>query len=202
MRKAINIATTVVLILVLIFAALLVLPRLFGYEPYTVLSGSMEPEYHVGSLIYVRPTSAAELKVNMPITYRMENGTVVTHRIIEVIVDDNDPTSVSYRTKGDANEDADGTPVHISSVIGRPMFEVPLIGYACYFIQHPPGSFITVAALMIFVIIAFLPDLFSLLREDAREKKGKANAHEREELLSELETLKIMLEEQREDSDK
>ena len=44
--------------------------------------------------------------------------------------------------------------------------------------------------------------LFSLLREDAREKKGKANAHEREELLSELETLKIMLEKQSEDSDK
>lgn len=190
MRKVINIMTTVILILVIIFALLLVGVRFFGLEPYTVLSGSMEPEYHVGSLIYVKKTSAAELTVGMPITYRLESGVVVTHRIVEVLVDEDNPTLVSYRVKGDVNDDPDGTPVPIANVIGRPIFTIPVIGYVCYFIQHPPGSFITVAALMIFVILAFVPDLFAMFAQDSKVKAKSDREKEKEELERELERLK------------
>ena len=40
-------------------AATLLLPRLFGYTPYAVLSGSMEPELPVGSMAYVHETDPA-----------------------------------------------------------------------------------------------------------------------------------------------
>ena len=53
-RKIWNIATTVVVVLVVLAAILLVGVRFVGYRVYTVLSGSMEPTYHVGSLIYVK----------------------------------------------------------------------------------------------------------------------------------------------------
>jgi len=175
MRKALNIITTVVLVIVLIFTFLLVGVRLFGLQPYTVISGSMEPNIHVGSIVYVKPAAASELTVDMPITYKMSNGAVVTHRIIEIKADERDPSNVSYITKGDANDDPDGTPVHISSVIGRVVFSIPVVGYVCHFIQNPPGSFITVAALMIFVILAFLPDLFLSYRAEVESaKEGKA----------------------------
>ena len=47
---------------VVILAVLLVSTKLIGLTPYTVLSGSMEPEYHVGSVIYVTKVEPEELK--------------------------------------------------------------------------------------------------------------------------------------------
>ena len=53
-RKTWNIISTVLVALVVLLALLLVGARLFGLQVFTVLSGSMEPTYHTGSLIYVK----------------------------------------------------------------------------------------------------------------------------------------------------
>ena len=191
MRKVINIATTVVFVLVLIFVFLLFGMRLFGVEPYTVISGSMEPEYHVGSLIYVKKANPEELKEGVVITYKLKSGTVVTHRIVEV--DDSNPANIQYVTKGDANKDKDGTPVSYSQIIGRPVFTIPILGYVCYVIQNPPGTYIVVGALFLFVLIAFLPDIFKLFRkgdneedEDKEKEKAKQFVDNLNEIRSEL----------------
>ena len=42
---------TLFVIAAVALAAALLLPRLFGYTPYAVLSGSMEPELPVGSMV-------------------------------------------------------------------------------------------------------------------------------------------------------
>ena len=49
-----NAITTVLVALVVVLAILLVGVRVVGLTPYVVLSGSMEPTYHTGSLIYVK----------------------------------------------------------------------------------------------------------------------------------------------------
>ena len=46
---------TVCLVAVILVCLPLTLPRVFGYEIYTVISGSMEPAISVGSLVYVQP---------------------------------------------------------------------------------------------------------------------------------------------------
>ena len=46
---------TVCLVAVILVCLPLTLPRVFGYEIYTVISGSMEPAIPVGSLVYVQP---------------------------------------------------------------------------------------------------------------------------------------------------
>jgi len=51
MKKIWNTITTLLVILVMILALLLVGARFIGFQVFTVLSGSMEPNYHVGSLI-------------------------------------------------------------------------------------------------------------------------------------------------------
>ena len=53
-------------------------PVAFGYMPYVVLSGSMEPVYPVGSLIYVAPVDANSLEPGDAITFD-RNDAVVTH---------------------------------------------------------------------------------------------------------------------------
>lgn len=193
MKKILDIITTTLLILVVIFAVLIVGVRLFGLEPYTVISGSMEPEYHVGSLIYVKKTSVDELENNMPITYRMNNGVVVTHRIIEVITDE-DTGEVKYRTKGDANDDADGTPVTFDRIIGRPVFHIPLLGYISYFVQNPPGVYIVILIMALLLLLTFMPDVILgiLAREDEATETAATYSGEQEkaELLAEIEAIR------------
>ena len=97
-----NAITTVLVALVVILAIALVGVRLVGFQVFTVLSGSMEPTYHVGSLIYVKEIDTDDLRAGDPITYLIDEDTVVTHRIVEVVPDEEEPETIRFRTKGDA----------------------------------------------------------------------------------------------------
>jgi signal peptidase len=60
--------------------------QFLGYQLKTVLSGSMEPTFKTGSIIAVEPVEdASSLKKDDVITYLQQDGNVVTHRVIEVI---------------------------------------------------------------------------------------------------------------------
>ena len=202
MKKAIDIVSTVLLVLVIVFAFLLVGVRIFGVMPYTVLSGSMRPAYFPGSLIYVRDTSIEELEVGDPITFKLESGTVVTHRIIEVIVDEDDPTLVSYRTQGDACDTPDGDPVPFSRVIGKPVFHVPLMGFVAVFIKTPLGIALAVSVMLLLVCLAFIPDIVkSILTKETLEQVAEETANDRAEMERLMAELKE-LEAQKNDSDK
>ena len=65
-RKLFRWISNIAVIAILICAILLVGVRIVGLTPYAVLSGSMEPTYHVGSLIYVQKIDPAEITVGMP----------------------------------------------------------------------------------------------------------------------------------------
>ena len=56
-----NVFTTILVVLVVILAILLAGVRLIGIQPYSVLSGSMEPVYSPGDLIYVKEVDYREL---------------------------------------------------------------------------------------------------------------------------------------------
>jgi len=177
MKKATDIIFTVAMSLVIILAVLIAGVRIFGLMPYAVISGSMEPEYPVGSLIYVKKVPVSELVEDVPITYVIEGGTVVTHRIVEVLPDEDNPTVVRFRVKGDANDYVDGNPVHINNVIGKPVMKIPLLGYVFYFVQHPPGCYIMIAAIALLMLAAFLPDLISrIISEGEKKEKGDGSA--------------------------
>ena len=146
MKSLWNALTTLLVTVVVLLAVALVGVRLVGLQPYMVLSGSMEPTYHVGSLVYVKKVDYKQLQVGDPITYMISQDTVVTHRIIEVLVDEEDPNTLRYFTKGDANDAPDGTSVHYKNIIGKPVFSLPYLGYVSNFIQHPPGTYIAISA--------------------------------------------------------
>ena len=153
--------------LVVLLAVALVGVRLVGLNPFVVLSGSMEPEYHVGSLIYVKEVDYKTLQVGDDITYMVSEDTVVTHRIIEVLVDETDPNTIRYFTQGIANDTPDGTSVHYKNIIGKPVFSIPYLGYVSNYIQNPPGMYVAISAGAILVMLVFIPDLF----DDDKKKK-------------------------------
>ena len=164
--------------LVVLLAIALVGVRLVGLKPFVVLSGSMEPTYHVGSLVYVKEVDYKTLQVGDPITYMVNDKTVVTHRITEILVDENDPDTHRYFTKGDANEAEDGTSTHYKNIIGKPIFSIPYLGYVSSYIQHPPGTYVALVACALMIFLVFLPDIFTFGEEEQKKETQEKSASE------------------------
>ena len=117
-RKVWNIATNIIVALAVILAVALVGVRLVGFQVFAVLSGSMEPTYHAGALIYVKDVDYTTLEVGDTITFLLNEDTIATHRIVEVVPDEEEPDVLRFRTQGDANEAPDGNLVHYKNIIG------------------------------------------------------------------------------------
>jgi signal peptidase I len=106
----------------------LLVPRLFGATPYTVLTGSMTPHLPPGTLVVVRTVDPGEIGTDSVITYQLESGRpeVVTHRVVEVRT--SLTGEVEWRTKGDANDAADPEWVREEQVRGQLWYAVPHLG--------------------------------------------------------------------------
>lgn len=175
-----NAVTSVLVGLVLLLAIALVGVRLFGLQVYTVLSGSMEPAYHTGSLIYVKEVDHTELETGDVITFMLSEDTVATHRIVGVVPDEEDASVLRFRTKGDANDAEDGKLVHYRNIIGSPVFTIPYLGYVANMIQNPPGTYIAISLGAILLILVFLPDLlFSDAEKQKEKKRGRYESRDR-----------------------
>lgn len=166
-KKILNLVSTVCVALAILLTLLLVGARLIGLQVFSVLSGSMEPAYKTGSLIYVKKVDATEIKADDVITFLLDEDTVATHRVVAVVPDEEDPSVLRFRTKGDANATEDGTLVHYKNVIGSPVFTIPYLGYVADYIQNPPGTYVAISVGAILLLLVFLPDLF----DDSDKKK-------------------------------
>lgn len=157
-RKIANGLSTVVMVLVVLLALTLVGGRLFGMQTYAVLSGSMEPAYPTGALLYVRKVDPADIQPGQVITFLLDEHTVATHRVVEVIPDPEEAGIYRYRTKGDANEAADAGLVHCKNVLGTPVASIPYLGYVITWIQNPPGTYYAIALALFMVLLMLLPE--------------------------------------------
>lgn len=201
LQKIWNVFTTTLVILVVVIAIALVGIRLLGFTPLYVKSGSMEPAFHVGSLIFVQKTDPADIQVNDPITYTInDNGDYSTHRVIAIevyetsvrplvdedgqpVLDENgdpqyeeyqlDETCYYFQTKGDANPVADGTPVYYKNVVGVPRLTIPYLGYFAQWLQTPRGRILGISVALVIVILTFLPDLLKWVDDGDKKKSDK-----------------------------
>ena len=176
-----NVITTILVALVFVLAILLAGVRVVGLAPYMVLSGSMEPTYHTGSLIYVKGTDPFTIEEGTPITFMMDENTVVTHRVVRIVPDEQDPSVIRFATKGDANEAEDGTLVHYKNVIGVPVFTIPYLGYVSNYIQQPPGMYVAISGGAILLLLLFVPDILAAAdKADKRDAEKKRRKEEQE----------------------
>ena len=171
-RKIWNVVYSVIVAVVVLLAVAFVGVRVVGLQPFTVLSGSMEPTYHTGSLIYVKSVEPQDAHVADPITFVLNEDLVVaTNRVIEI-----DAENERFYTKGDANESADGSPVHFNNLIGVPVFTIPLLGYVANFVTNPPGMYIALAGVAVLLLLTFVPDLIKKVDSGGdTNAKGKKN---------------------------
>ena len=167
MKRVWDILSSALVAVVVLAAVSLVLLRVMGYQVFNVISGSMEPTYSVGDLIYVKSVDPDAVEVGDPITFVLnENLVVATHRVIRI-----DAENRHFYTKGDANETADAAPVHFNNLIGIPTLSIPKLGYVSDFVQHPPGTHIAIGAGLMLLVALFLPDLLCGKNAQQEEKQ-------------------------------
>ncbi len=112
-----------------------------GYRIYTVRTGSMEPSYHVGDAVLVRPIKGTTV-AGQVITFRPSASVgLVTHRVVSVDGD-------HIVTKGDANDTADPWSVNSSMVQGRVVSRLPDFGYVFVFLKQSMGVGGLIASLL------------------------------------------------------
>ncbi|OUQ42528.1 signal peptidase I [Gemmiger sp. An120] len=176
-KKICNFLSTVVLLLLAAVAAIILVPMLLGYKEMAVLTGSMEPNIPVGSLIYVKPLDdPAVLQPGDVCTYLLKDGeTMVTHRVVSV-----DPETSTLITKGDANEVEDG-PVAFSQVFGETKFHLPYLGYIAMNIKTPTGIMVVCGVLVVVILLNFIPAIIDAGEEDKKKALQAAESSEKEE---------------------
>lgn len=178
LKKLWSVLSTLIVIAVVALAILLAGVRVVGLTPYVVLSGSMEPTYHTGSLIYDKKVDPFTLKEGDVITFMVSEDTLATHRVVGVVPDEDEPGTIRFRTKGDANDAEDGTLVHYKNVVGTPVFTIPYLGYFSNWITHAPGKYIAITAAVVFLILLFLPDM--LKKADEADQRAAERKREKE----------------------
>ena len=129
-----------------------VVPNVFGYKPFFVLSGSMEKEIHKGDLILTKIIDPSTLRINDVIAFRDEENTVTTHRIIDMIERDG---NTYFVTKGDNNKTQDQNLVEYKDVEGIYVGRVPLVGTLLNELAKPVNAVILVMGITIVFILLF-----------------------------------------------
>lgn len=120
-------------LVIVLLAVMIVIPRLTGWIPLSVLSGSMEPTIPTGSMVVVAPIEGEEdlaaLSTGDVITFmpRPDDPTLVTHRVISQGV--RTDGSTVFTTQGDANGAPDRAPVEAQQVRGVVRYHVPYAGH-------------------------------------------------------------------------
>ncbi|ASA25299.1 signal peptidase I SipW [Paenibacillus donghaensis] len=156
-----NTLTTLMFMLFLVLVVAVVIskasggePSLFGYQIKTVLSGSMEPGIHTGSVVALKPGGdMTRFQKGDVITFMDEESRLITHRIVDVQMN-SALNQATYTTKGDANDAADSAPVFSTNVVGQYTgITVPYVGYAMNFAVSKAGS----------ILLMIVPGLLLLL---------------------------------------
>ncbi|MCR4430421.1 MAG: signal peptidase I [Tepidanaerobacteraceae bacterium] len=144
---------------------------IMGYKPLTVLSGSMSPFLEPGDMIVVHRVDPASIKVGDVITFRVDDRTLVTHRVAEVIPQDG---RMAFRTKGDANNTEDIDLVTQDRVVGSMAFKIPYAGYIGRFARTPKGF---VAMIVFPGVLLIAGEIKNILNELSKEQKQR-KAHD------------------------
>jgi len=169
MKKIFKIIVNTILVIIFSFGVLVVfsfLPITGNIKILSVLSGSMEPKIHTGSLIFIKPEG--EYNIGDVVTRITEEKNVtITHRIIEKESVDG---KIIFNTKGDANNIEDNETVTEEQIIGKVFFNVPYFGYAVNFAKTTKGMILVI---IIPAVIIVYEELLKIKTEIINVFKGR-----------------------------
>ena len=150
-------------------------PSVFGFSVLQVKTGSMLPEYEIGTIVITKTVDSNELQVGDVISfYSMDKdiaGEVNTHRIekIEHGGDDNAPY---FTTKGDNNSQVDKQKVWPSQIVGKVVYNLGTVsGSVIGVFQNPNVIFFVIVLPLIFITFGEAVNLVTMIVESKSRKK-------------------------------
>ncbi|PPB48844.1 signal peptidase I [Arthrobacter pityocampae] len=174
MARVVSVTGTVLVIgALLAFLFLAVGPRFLGYQTATMLTGSMAPSIVPGDVVVTTQQPVAGVQVGDVISYHIpvEDHRVETHRVIEVITNDDGTTAV--RTKGDANEAVDPW---IATLDGNYVYEqaftIPGIGEVIRTLRTPIVSTVLVYGVPAVLVVGLLTMIWGRPAMDTADAAG------------------------------
>lgn len=154
-KKIINVLTTLIIVVGGIFLVL----YLFGIVPYVILSGSMEPTIKTGSLCFInKKVDVQEIKKKDVIAFKLDDGTLVTHRVDKINKD-------GIITKGDNNKRVDDGVVTANNYVGKNIFWIPKVGYVVMAFQSTRGKIVLITCVVLLFVVGML------FGDDTKKKK-------------------------------
>lgn len=119
----------------------------FGYKPYVVISGSMEPEIPTASIAFINTNyEFNKIKKGDVIAFKNVGGTFIIHRVYDI-------NNGLISTKGDANNTVDEFTITKENYIGKEILIIPYIGYLVVNFKTKYGL---IFLLMFFIIISVI----------------------------------------------
>lgn len=135
------------------------IPDFFGYTPFIILSGSMEPTIKTNDVIITNKIAESNIQVGDILSYQSsEDDIVITHRLIEIKEENGQKI---YIFKGDNNTTEDEEKVTYSNIQGKYLYSIPYIGTLVTYVKTPSGMAMVIAViLLIFVIFEIIERMF------------------------------------------
>ncbi len=189
MRKVLSICKKIVDVLLTMFVIAFVLVvclqrfsnneiSLFSFRMFTVVSGSMEPEYNIGDVLISKEVEPEKIEVGDDVSYLGKSGTfngkVVTHRVIEI--DRDKDNKLVFHTKGLANP-AEDPLVYEDQLYGVVVYQAKILSMIYKCVSNPNGMFFFIVIPILYVIGSEMI-YFMLDREEKRRIKLKESKKE------------------------
>ncbi|PZE23219.1 S24/S26 family peptidase [Curtobacterium sp. MCLR17_042] len=125
-------------------------PALIGWQPTTVMTGSMEPRIVPGDVVVSRPVGSGEIATGKVLLADDPDQAdhLRMHRYVE------DGPGGTMVTKGDANPQQDSTPIERSAVHGIAFLRIPFIGTPIRWISAGEWGLVAMLALGLTAVLA------------------------------------------------
>ena len=166
MQKAAWYTLLTLVILLMAGAVFIYVAPHLNWHVNAVVSGSMEPEIKVGSLVITRPIKPEAVAVGDIITFRPVSvgENMITHRVIAI----GRSSSIYFETKGDANDKTDPFTVPAQNLIGKVSFHAPYWGYFTEFLKTPIGFLFAVVIPGVVIITIYILAIVRAFGERAK----------------------------------
>ena len=176
---------------------------ILGYRLFRVITGSMEPEYDVGTVVICKETPMNEIKIGDDIvyigTYGDYNGKIIMHEVVGIDKDENN-NNVNFHAKGLHQASVEDPQIKPNQIFGVVKHQSAILTLLYNLATSIYSAFIIITVLVLNVFISFrVPGKNSI--QQLQETYDEEYFEEDDEIEDRIETNEDEIEKESNESD-
>ena len=176
---------------------------ILGYRLFRVITGSMEPEYDVGTVVICKETPMNEIKVGDDIvyvgTYGDYNGKIIMHEVVGIDKDENN-NNVNFHAKGLHEASVEDPQIKPNQIFGVVKHQSGILTLLYNLATSIYSAFIIITVLVLNVFISFRVPGKNRIQQ-LQETYDEEYFEEDDEIEDEIETNEDEIENENNESD-